>query len=109
MRYVEFGQTDLVVSEICLGTWQAGGDWGAPQGYRSSAASAAAMAPAAGVSSTTWQIPLAASRPSWSSPGPSTCATEDAVRAFHLGERLPVTFHYVADHLPTSQEGESSV
>ena len=31
MRYVEFGQTDLVVSEICLGTWQAGGDWGAPQ------------------------------------------------------------------------------
>src|ERR687894_2770920 len=32
MRYVEFGQTDLVVSAICFGTWQAGGDWGAPQG-----------------------------------------------------------------------------
>ena len=31
MRYVEFGQTDLVVSAICFGTWQAGGDWGAPQ------------------------------------------------------------------------------
>ena len=31
MRYIEFGQTDLVVSAICLGTWQAGGDWGAPQ------------------------------------------------------------------------------
>jgi aryl-alcohol dehydrogenase-like predicted oxidoreductase len=30
MRYVEFGQTDLVVSEICFGTWQAGGEWGAP-------------------------------------------------------------------------------
>jgi aryl-alcohol dehydrogenase-like predicted oxidoreductase len=31
VRYVEFGQTDLVVSAICFGTWQAGGDWGAPQ------------------------------------------------------------------------------
>jgi aryl-alcohol dehydrogenase-like predicted oxidoreductase len=28
MRYVEFGQTDLEVSAICFGTWQAGGDWG---------------------------------------------------------------------------------
>jgi len=27
-------------------------------------------------------------------------ATEDAVRAFHLGEGLPVISHYVADHLP---------
>ena len=31
MRYVEFGRTDLDVSAICFGTWQAGGDWGAPQ------------------------------------------------------------------------------
>ena len=27
-------------------------------------------------------------------------ATEDAVRAFHLGEGLPVISHYVADQLP---------
>ena len=31
MRYVEFGQTDLIVSAICFGTWQAGGDWGTPR------------------------------------------------------------------------------
>ncbi len=27
-------------------------------------------------------------------------AAEDEVRAFHLGEGLPVTSHFVADHLP---------
>jgi Transmembrane secretion effector len=32
-------------------------------------------------------------------------ATEDAVRAFHLGEGLPVVSHLVADHLPESHEG----
>jgi len=31
VRYVKFGQTDLVVSAICFGTWQAGGELGAPQ------------------------------------------------------------------------------
>jgi aryl-alcohol dehydrogenase-like predicted oxidoreductase len=31
MRYVKFGRTGLDVSAICFGTWQAGGDWGAPQ------------------------------------------------------------------------------
>ena len=31
-------------------------------------------------------------------------ATEDAVRAFHLGEGLPVISHYVADHPPESLE-----
>src|SRR2546423_14706353 len=28
MQYARLGQTDLVVSQICFGTWQAGGDWG---------------------------------------------------------------------------------
>jgi hypothetical protein len=32
-------------------------------------------------------------------------AAEDAVRAFHLGERPPVVSHYVADHPPESHEG----
>jgi ATP:corrinoid adenosyltransferase len=31
-------------------------------------------------------------------------ATEDEVRAFHLGEGLPVISHYVADHPPESLE-----
>ena len=31
-------------------------------------------------------------------------AIEDAVRAFHLGEGLPVVSHYVADHLLESLE-----
>jgi aryl-alcohol dehydrogenase-like predicted oxidoreductase len=31
MRYTRFGQTDLEVSRICFGTWQVGGDWGAPE------------------------------------------------------------------------------
>ncbi len=29
MRYTLFGQTDLNVSTVCFGTWQAGGSWGA--------------------------------------------------------------------------------
>lgn len=29
MRYTLFGQTDLNVSIVCFGTWQAGGSWGA--------------------------------------------------------------------------------
>ena len=38
------------------------------------------------------------------------CVTEDAVRAFHLGERLLVISHYVVDHPPESLEkGESFV
>jgi aryl-alcohol dehydrogenase-like predicted oxidoreductase len=28
MQYARLGQTDLTVSRICFGTWQAGGDWG---------------------------------------------------------------------------------
>jgi Transmembrane secretion effector len=32
-------------------------------------------------------------------------ATEDAVRALHLGEGPPVVSHLVADHLPTSTKG----
>ena len=37
-------------------------------------------------------------------------ATEDAVRAFHLGEGEPVVSHFVADHPPKSLEkGESPV
>ncbi|MBR8833172.1 MAG: aldo/keto reductase [Stigonema ocellatum SAG 48.90 = DSM 106950] len=28
MEFTQFGQTDLKVSKICFGTWQAGGDWG---------------------------------------------------------------------------------
>jgi aryl-alcohol dehydrogenase-like predicted oxidoreductase len=28
MRFVRLGQTQLEVSRICFGTWQAGGDWG---------------------------------------------------------------------------------
>jgi len=28
MEYTRLGQTDLKVSRICFGTWQAGGDWG---------------------------------------------------------------------------------
>ena len=36
--------------------------------------------------------------------------TEDAARAFHLGEGLPVISHYVAEHPPASLEkGESFV
>jgi aryl-alcohol dehydrogenase-like predicted oxidoreductase len=31
MRYTRFGHTDLEVSRICFGTWQVGGDWGAPE------------------------------------------------------------------------------
>jgi aryl-alcohol dehydrogenase-like predicted oxidoreductase len=31
MRYTRFGQTNLEVSRICFGTWQVGGDWGAPE------------------------------------------------------------------------------
>jgi aryl-alcohol dehydrogenase-like predicted oxidoreductase len=31
VRYTRFGQTDLEVSRICFGTWQVGGDWGAPE------------------------------------------------------------------------------
>ncbi|HEX2097504.1 MAG TPA: aldo/keto reductase [Rubrobacteraceae bacterium] len=31
MRYTRFGQTNLKVSRICFGTWQVGGDWGAPE------------------------------------------------------------------------------
>ncbi|WP_273889231.1 aldo/keto reductase [Rubrobacter naiadicus] len=31
MRYTRFGRTNLNVSRIAFGTWQAGGDWGAPQ------------------------------------------------------------------------------
>ncbi len=31
MRYARFGQTNLEVSRICFGTWQVGGDWGAPE------------------------------------------------------------------------------
>src|SRR5215204_2589992 len=38
------------------------------------------MAPAAGASSATWPIPAAASRPSWSSPGQSTCASTHDLR-----------------------------
>ncbi len=29
MRYAKLGRTDLEVSRICFGTWQAGGEWGA--------------------------------------------------------------------------------
>jgi aryl-alcohol dehydrogenase-like predicted oxidoreductase len=28
VRYTRLGQTDLEVSRVCFGTWQAGGDWG---------------------------------------------------------------------------------
>lgn len=28
MRYTRLGETDLKVSRVCFGTWQAGGDWG---------------------------------------------------------------------------------
>jgi aryl-alcohol dehydrogenase-like predicted oxidoreductase len=31
VRSTRFGQTDLEVSRICFGTWQVGGDWGAPE------------------------------------------------------------------------------
>jgi aryl-alcohol dehydrogenase-like predicted oxidoreductase len=31
MLYTKLGETDLNVSRIAFGTWQAGGDWGAPQ------------------------------------------------------------------------------
>jgi hypothetical protein len=38
------------------------------------------------------------------------CVTEDAVRAFHLGEGPPAVSHLVANHLPESLEkGESFV
>jgi MFS family permease len=36
-------------------------------------------------------------------------ATEDEVRAFHLGEGPPVVSHFVAEHLPTSYEGRSTL
>jgi hypothetical protein len=37
-------------------------------------------------------------------------ATEDAVRAFHLGDGLPVISHYVVDHPSENLEkGESFV
>jgi hypothetical protein len=35
-------------------------------------------------------------------------ATEDEVRAFHLGEGPPVISHLVADNLPESYEGRST-
>jgi hypothetical protein len=35
------------------------------------------------------------------------CVTEDAVRAFHLGEGPPAVSHLVADHLSKSHEGRS--
>jgi aryl-alcohol dehydrogenase-like predicted oxidoreductase len=38
MRYQRLGQTDLKVSRICFGTWQAGGDWGAIDTDRAKAA-----------------------------------------------------------------------
>ncbi len=34
-------------------------------------------------------------------------ATEDKVRAFHLGEGEPLVSHLVAEHLPKSHEGRS--
>ena len=34
-------------------------------------------------------------------------ATEDTVRAFHLGEGLPLVSHPVAEHLPKSHEERS--
>ena len=34
-------------------------------------------------------------------------AAEDAVRAFHLGERPPLISHLGAEHLPKSNEGRS--
>ena len=34
-------------------------------------------------------------------------AAEEEVRAFHLGEGAPVVSHFVAEHLPKSNEGRS--
>jgi ATP:corrinoid adenosyltransferase len=34
-------------------------------------------------------------------------ATEDTVRAFHLGKGPPLVPHFVAEHLPKSHEGRS--
>ena len=34
-------------------------------------------------------------------------ATEDAVRAFHLGEGPPLVSHLVDEHLPKSHEGRN--
>ena len=38
MRYTRLGETDLEVSRICFGTWQAGGDWGAVEADEARAA-----------------------------------------------------------------------
>lgn len=43
MRYTRLGETDLEVSRICFGTWQAGGDWGAVEADEARSAVRAAL------------------------------------------------------------------
>src|SRR5829696_4756642 len=72
--------------------------------YGSWAASAAVMAPATGAYSATWPILVGASSEHMRQHArlmEADHATEDEVRAFHLGEGPPVVSHFVAEHLPT--------